>query len=316
MNILLKAIPIPLSGLMLGVVALAKLFFQIGLDVVANILFAIGVLFFILLTMKACLTLNDVLKDLRNPIIASVAPTFTMGTMIISSILMTYHRLANVSIFLWFIAVIVQFTLIGFFIIHHIVKTNVTIQSVFPSWFVTFVGIGMIPVTAPTFVEPFTIGILYIAITMFLVLLPIIFIRVFVVRDLPIPTKPLITILTAPASLCLTAYLTVMESPNIIVVTGLLIVAQLLYFIVLYKLQTFIKLPFYPSFGAFTFPLVVSATALYSASKVVFVGALWMKIILYFEIIVAAGVVCYVVTVYLKYIFIQIFHQKSTIKHS
>lgn len=311
MNTLLKTIPIPLSGLMLGVVALAKLFFLMDVVLPANILFVIGTIFFMLLTMKALFTFKDVVKDLHNPIIASVAPTFTMGTMVIASILMMYNftTFANG---LWLVAVVVQFMLIGFFITLHIVKATVTLQSVFPSWFVTFVGIGMIPVTAPEFAEPFTLGIVYISLSLFIILLPVVLKRVFVARDLPIPTKPMITIIAAPASLCLAAYLTVMDSPNTTMVTVLLIVAQFLYFIILYELQTLIKMPFYPSFGAFTFPLVVSATALYLASKVIGDGSDWMQILLYFEVIIASVIVCYVVVVYTKYL---VMHMYKDIKN-
>ena len=128
MNTLLKTIPIPLSGLMLGVVALAKLFFLMDVVLPAKILFAIGTIFFMLLTMKLFFTFKDVVKDLHNPIIASVAPTFTMGTMVIASILMMYNIFTTFANGLWLVAVVVQFMLIGFFITLHIVKATVTLQ--------------------------------------------------------------------------------------------------------------------------------------------------------------------------------------------
>ena len=302
MNTLLKHIPIPLSGLMLGVVALAKLFFLMGLDLPANLLFVIGTIFFILLVLKAMVTFGDVLRDLQNPVIASIAPTFTMGTMVIASILMMHHVIVPVANTIWVIAAILQFMIIGYFVMNFIVKSKVTLQSVFPSWFVTFVGIGMMPATAPDFAKPYTEGILYVALTMLVILLPIVLKRVFVARDLPLPTKPLITILAAPTSLCLTAYVTQFDVPNTTLVTILLVIGQVLYFIVLYEVQTLIKMPFFPSFGAFTFPLVVSAMALYSSTKLVGNGAQWLEMLVYFETMIATGVVCYVVFVYSKYI--------------
>ncbi|MER2000911.1 MAG: TDT family transporter, partial [Lysinibacillus sp.] len=282
------------------------------LELPANLLFVIGAIFFILLLLKVLLTFGDVIRELHNPIIASVAPTFTMGTMVISSVLMMHHTAIVLAYTMWSLAVVVQFMLIGFFIVTHIVKATVTLQSVFPSWFVTFVGIGMMPLTAPDFAKPYTIGILYAALAMLVLLLPLVLKRVFVVRDLPIPTKPLITILAAPASLCLTAYLNVVEAPNTMLVTILLVLAQVLYFIVLYELQTLIKMPFYPSFGAFTFPLAVSATALYSAYNAIGNGAQWMEMLIYFETIIATAVVCYVVVVYSKYLLMHMYKKMAS----
>ena len=310
MNTLLKTIPIPLAGLMLGVVALAKLFFQMDLNLPANLLFVVGTILFLLLLCKIVLTFNDVLHDLKNPVIASVAPTFTMGTMVLMSILMMQNTFVTAANIIWVIAAITQLVIVGYFVVTFVVKSKVTLQSVFPSWFVMFVGVGMMPATAPQFAKSITVVILYVALTMFVILLPIVLKRVFIARDLPVPAKPMITILAAPASLCLVAYMTQFEAANATVITVLLVIAQVLYFIVLYELQTLLKMPFYPSFGAFTFPLVVSATALYGATNIIGDGAQWLEMLVYFETIIATAIVCYVVFMYAKYIIESV--QKSS----
>ncbi len=83
-------------------------------------------------------------------------------------------------------------------------------------------------------------------------------------RHVPLPeaTQPLLTIMAAPASLCLTGYLASFDHPNFWLATGMLIFAQSLYFITLVSIRQYTRLSFYPSFAAFTFPLVISATAL------------------------------------------------------
>lgn len=84
------------------------------------------------------------------------------------------------------------------------------------------------------------------------------------VRTIPLPeaTQPLLTIIAAPASLCLTGYLASFAHPNLAFATGMLIFAQCLYFLTLFSIRQYTRLSFYPSFAAFTFPLVISATAL------------------------------------------------------
>ena len=75
-------------------------------------------------------------------------------------------------------------------------------------------------------------------------------------------TLPLLTIMAAPASLCLTGYLTMNTNPSWAFSLVMVLLAQGLYWGTLTKIFKYIRLSFYPSFGAFTFPLVISATAL------------------------------------------------------
>ena len=87
MRNLLLSIPVPMSGLMLGLVALAKIFFLLEIDLVAYFVFAAGALLFLLIVLKAVLAFQSVRTQLENLAIASVSPTFTMGTMILTDIL-------------------------------------------------------------------------------------------------------------------------------------------------------------------------------------------------------------------------------------
>ena len=305
MYTLLKSVPVPMSGLMLGVVSLAKLFFLLEADMPANILFVIGTLLFILLLLKAIFLLPDVLQELKNPVIASVAPTFTMGMLVIASIFRLHNVAHTLSTIVWIVAAILQLVLVIYFVIAFIYKSQWSIQSVLPSWFVLFVGIAMMPATAPQFAKPFTQIVFYVALTMLVILMPVVLSKIFILRDIPVPAKPLITILAAPTSLCTTAYIGQFEHIHSTVLAVLIIVAQLLYFIVLYEVQTLIKMPFFPSFGAFTFPLVVSAMALKMTSEHLVLHTEWMDIVIYFETIIATGITVYVLFMYMKFIILK-----------
>ena len=75
------------------------------------------------------------------------------------------------------------------------------------------------------------------------------------------------TIVAAPGSLCLTGYLKSFSEPNVALAVALLLVSQILYYVMLSKI-TRLRLDFYPSFAAFTFPLVISGIAITTFNQV------------------------------------------------
>jgi len=80
----LKAIPIPICGLILGTESLGNLLFSEGFEGIGNIFCYTGLLMILVFLLKIVFTFNDTMAALRNPIIASVAPTFTMALMVVS----------------------------------------------------------------------------------------------------------------------------------------------------------------------------------------------------------------------------------------
>lgn len=80
----LNAIPIPICGLILGIVSLGNLLASEGFEGIGNVFCCIGFIMMIFFLIKIIFTFKDTLNDLKNPIIASVAPTFTMALMVIS----------------------------------------------------------------------------------------------------------------------------------------------------------------------------------------------------------------------------------------
>lgn len=284
----LKKMPIPTSGLMLGLMSLSKLYASLEWTLASTISFACGAILFVLLVAKIFFAFSSVLQDLQNPIIASVAPTFTMGTMVMASMLVPYTTLAT---WLWFSAIALQVVLIGYFTYRFVIKQVVSLQEVYPSWFILYVGLGIVPVTAGAFMPELTQFLFWVVLIGYAVLLPIMLVRL-QKHDIAEGAKPLITILAAPGSLCLTGYLQAFELHNVFLVATLLLISQALYVFVLCQLPKLLTLPFYPSYAAFTFPLVICATALFTTANVVNVPVLqWLAVI---ELIIASCVVVYV----------------------
>lgn len=303
-----QSIPIPMSGVMLAVFSLANLLHALDATIPAHISFFIGIVLFLSLIGKLVFATSTVTAEMQNPIIASVSPTFTMSTLSLSSGLANYGVHSVVIHTLWMIAAVTQFLIICYFIKTFIWKKRITTTNVFPSWLILFVGVAVMPLTARDLSGRFTQTVLIFAICAFIIIAPIVILRGFIRKDLPEPTIPMLAILTAPASLCLAAYIVQFNSSLAVILT-LYTVAQLLFFLVLIKLPSMLKLPFYPSYAALTFPLVITATATNEFMQaVLFEGAIKTVLTAYFalQLLVAICIVVYVLIRYVNYLSVQV----------
>ena len=102
---------------------------------------------------KIIFTMKHALSTLDDPIIASVSPTFTMALMVICVFLDRIFTNAAWINVLWIGAVILHFILMIYFVAVHIFPTKIELEHIYPSWFITFVGIGVIPNTSQLFIN-------------------------------------------------------------------------------------------------------------------------------------------------------------------
>jgi exfoliative toxin A/B len=301
----LKIIPIPICGLILGLASLGNLFKEYHLIQLGNIIGGISLVLMILMFVKLFLLFEHTKKMLHDPIIASVSPTFTMALMVICTYFVSFPATLPIVRIIWLCAVIFQVILVMYFTYHHVIKAYLAIEAIYPSWFIIYVGFGVITVTAGNFFPIIGQIFFWISLTCYAFLLPIIIHRVFFVKNMAHPTLPLITIVAAPGSLCLTGYLKNFAHPSIYLVVLLFILSQILYFIVLSMLPKLLKLRFYPSYAAFTFPLVISATALFYAVR--YFDALgmaneYLNVLKLIELTIATGMVVYVLMHYVFFL--------------
>lgn len=297
----LKKIPIPICGLILGAVSLGNLLFSIGYQTVGNVYAAMGSFLMGLIMLKIIFAMKHTMQTLNDPIVASVSPTFTMAWMVICVFL---NRLFPDQAWIhgvWLLAVLLHFVLMIYFVGTFVVPVKVELTHIYPSWFITFVGLGVIPNTSKAFFSELGTIVIWVALFFYLILLPIILKRVFILKKMHESTLPLITIIAAPGSLCLAGYLSVMEQTSDFVVVLLLLLSQLLYVGILSLLPKLLKIKFYPSYAAFTFPLVISATAINSVANL-FHEILPLKILASVEIVIATIVVTYVLIRYVRFL--------------
>lgn len=300
----LKKVPVPMCGLILGLASLGNLLFSLGYPTLSTVYSVLACGLMVIILLKIIFTMKHTIKSLNDPIVASVSPTFTMSWMVICVFLNRLFPGAPIIHLLWLISVFLHFILMIYFVTLHIFPTKIELEHVYPSWFITFVGIGVIPNTSAAFNIELGQIVIWVALFFYLILLPLILKRVFVLKKMKEATLPLITIITAPGSLCLAGYLSVVEDKSKFLILALFVLSQSLYILTLCVMLKLLKLPFYPSYAAFTFPLVISATAINQTEQFFTHGhALYVfDFFKHLEIIIALCIVSYVFVIYLRYL--------------
>lgn len=134
--------------------------------------------------------------------------------------------------------------------------------KVFASYFIVYVGIAVAAVTAPAFEElAIGAGAFWFGFLTLIGLLVLVTIRYMKYKEIPEPAKPLFCIYAAPTSLCVAGYVQSVTPKSREFLLAMLLVATVLYVLALVKAISYLKLKFYPSYAAFTFPFVISAIA-------------------------------------------------------
>lgn len=308
---LVKKVPVPIAGLMLALVATGNLVGNYG-NQYRNFFGILGAMVFLLLTTKFLTNWRTVKEEFSNPLIASVAPTYSMGLMILA----TYIKpvLPTFAYGVWLSGLVIHVLLMIYFTRAYII--NFSIKNVFPSYFIVFVGIVAGSVTAPVF-DSLLIGkiLFWFGLVAYLLLLPIVSYRMFKVKNLPEPAQPTITIFAAPASLCLAGYMSSFPEKSLFMVGFLTGISVVMTLAVLVDLPKLLKLQFYPSYSAFTFPFVISAIAL--KKTIGFLASIDQNIVLLkplglIEEWIAVLMVLYVLLRYVNFLFADfIFSSKA-----
>lgn len=264
----LKRVPLPLSGVALGFAALGNLLsaYNMSFKVICGVLAFIGL---ILITGKYLSDIEAFTTDMKNPVIASVSGTYTMALMLLA----VYVKpvVPAFAIALWYIAIVLHFILIIYFTLNIVLKIKIPdeMMKIAASFFIIYVGIAVVSVTAPAFKNMalgqicFWIGfILYIPFFIYVSY------RYIKLGNKKIEAKALACIYAAPASLCVAGYISSFEQKNILFLGGLYIFSLLMYLVgtavAIDLFVSFVKnndFKFYPSFAGLTFPFVISAIA-------------------------------------------------------
>lgn len=264
---LVSGAPTPMAGLALAIGSLgwswenaAELhgYAQWGSAIIAAILLCV-------LTVKFVFHSHLLRQDLAHPVVGSVAPTFAMGTMVVSS--SVGHFSPQLGDGLWLVAVAIHIVFLVTFTVHRC--KSFEIHHMVPSWFVPPIGIVVADVSFsgnPT-LAPIAYATLMFGIASYAIMLPMMIYRFIFCQEVPDASKPTLAIMAAPASLSLAGYLTFTQQPSVLMVMILLPIALLMTALIYISFYKLLQLPFSPGYAAFTFPMVIGATALFKTAK-------------------------------------------------
>ena len=254
----IKKVPIPLCGVMLGLAALGNLLqsYSEGIRYFCGILAAF---LLVLVLLKLIMFPQMIKEDMKNPIMASVSGTFPMALMLLSVYVKPF--IGKGAYYIWLLAVCLHIILIIYFTAKFLLKLQ--LPKVFASYYIVYVGIVVASVTAPAYEKTGSIGTyaFWFGFVTLVLLLILVTYRYIKFQEVPDPAKPLICIYAAPTSLCIAGYVQSVTPKSYAFLIGMLVVATVIYLFALIKAVTYLKMPFYPSYAAFTFPFVISAIA-------------------------------------------------------
>jgi len=259
-----KKTPLAISGVALALVALGNLLLPLPYGMALHV--GCGVLSGVILCLFLIRVISDfkqVKEELKSPIALGVLPTSTMALMLICAY--TFPFLGFVAVWLWYVFVVVHVLIVLLFIKRFVLKPK--LENVYPSWFVPGVGIIIICITSETLGTQVVGSVFfYLGALFYVCLLPITLYRMIKLRPLPEPARPLAAIFVAPPGLCLVGYLTLYSQPIAWIVYVLTALMCVSYLVVAVRMVWLLRLKFYPSYAAFTFPFVVSATGMRAAA--------------------------------------------------
>lgn len=305
MREIIKKVPIPTAGVALGLAALGNLL-QPYTETVHIVCGILALLLIVMLAGKIILFPNMIRDDLHNSIMASVSATVFMTLMQLAGYLAPF---AYVPAFvLWSAAIVAHLALMGWFTVRFI--AHFKLHEVFPTYFICYVGIVVASATAPSFgMEPVGHVLFWFGFACYVVLLALVTLR-YVKHEIPESARPLFCIYTAPMSLSIVGYLATAPEPNPLLVGVMLVLAQALFAAVLTRLPILLRLKFYPSYAAMTFPFVITATALVKALSFFQASGMLVPDVLYMlfaaEAAMSVVMVGYVFAHYLHFFFKRI----------
>lgn len=305
-------VPTALGGLALGISSLGLLwqnvygFGKIPAAIIAGILLS-------LMIGKYVLHPRLIISDLKHPVLGSVFPTFCMALMVVSVSVAQYAEVAGLSI--WLFAIALHFTLFVTFCYFQF--KNFNMKNVLPSWYIPPIGIVVACVTFQHHLasyaafESFAVFLLYYGFAFYAISLPFVLYRWLFLGEIPAIAKPTLGVLAAPASLTLAGYLSIEQAININFMLCYFLLAVSMTLTLCVLLVKLLKLPFNPGISAYTFPLVISATATTKLmhylidNNLVSTFSNALHYVMQVEIVLASAMVLYISVRYIHHYFLS-----------
>ena len=292
----LRRLPIPAGCVALGLIGLGTLLRPYGLSWL--LLFGgLAALLLLLVIAKLCLP-GEAKKACGDLTGLSLLAGSSMALMLLAAQGKTALALPGAGL-LWGLGLLAHLLLLAAFS-RAPIKSRPGLHAVRGCWLLVYVGIAAAAISAPAFSMQTLGRILLIPAALgALVLLPLVYAADRNAADMPPAQRPLFCISAAPVSIWLVGWLSVTASPPKALTAVLTILSVLLYVPALLRCGKGLRGPFYPSYAAYTFPFIISATALKRGFAVLGLGGLW-QLLPGLETAVAAALCCWVLLRYAR----------------
>ncbi|MDY6065266.1 MAG: TDT family transporter [Finegoldia sp.] len=257
---MIKKVPLPMAGLALAFASLGNIL-KVILPFLGPICGIVSATLWILVLLKVISYPDIFLEDMKSPIIASSFATFFMAAYLLSGYIAPYFK--GLGRFLYFAALILHVVLIIYFSYEFFIK-NFDIRNVHASYCVTYIGLLTSAIVSPLW-NTQTLAKIFFCFSL-LIYLPLFYLvnkRYVSLPEVDDAKKPLFCIeISTPAILLAGYHFAFVENRHIFLVSILCILSLCLYiYVILTKLKTYLSLPFYPSFAALSFPVVINPIA-------------------------------------------------------
>ena len=231
---------------------------RIYYDVTLFFTLALFLVFTYMYGRKAILHFDEVKADFMHRIRINFFSAITISFLLLSIAFMTYWPILSLA--LWWIGLI-SHTLIMFYTISFWIQHNFEIHFMNPAWFIPVVGNILVPVAGVEYM-PKAFTFIYFAIGFFfwIILFAIFLNRAIFHHQMPQKFIPTLFILIAPPAIGFIAYIRIAQSWDGFAVF-LLFIAYFFAALLLFLYKSFLKLKFYLSWWAFTFPMMAITIA-------------------------------------------------------
>ena len=295
----LKRLPVPVSGLILGLAALGNLL-GVYHPLLRVIPAGLSGLLLVLLLLKVLASPGVIRESLAAPVTAGALQTLPMAMVLLAGHLKPLAP--GPSQVLWALGLLLCALLVLVFTLRHAVPLRM--EKVFPTWFVLYVGIVVGSVTGPAFgLSGVGQMLFWSGLVVYLPLIPLVTWRVLKVGGIPAPAAPTLAIYAAPASLLLAGYLNAFPEKNVALVVFLMVLALGMTLFALSRMPALLRQGFAPAVSSYTFPFVISAIALRGSQNFLLQAgypAGFLAPVVWLEILWAVAMVLYVAYGYLK----------------
>ena len=295
---MIEKIPLPICGVILALFSLGNLLNDTH-PLLKAICATLGMIFLILIISKLILYSEKIKADFQNPILTSNSGTFSMSLMLLSTYLSLF--IPNIAFGIWILGVALHILLMIYFTYHFIIH-NFNILTVYPSYWIVYVGITMGAITAHAHnLEEIGIIFFIVGFIAMILTMPLIIYRYLKYTDIPNGNKPLICIFTAVLSILIVGYINSFNTISNEFLMVMYIFACILYIFAFVKFIEYRNLKFYPSFAAFSFPFVISGLATKGVISKIGPNII-LNNILNIETVIATVIVAYVLMKYIKFL--------------